>query len=161
MAWIFSLSIECGIAESDAKFICQYFEGLIVKFKDGQDTTFSTHILIDGEKNYWAVVSSRHIKVGGSDSPVLTDSQYTSEAGWQLYKKLKAAPVVFRYALVGWEVEEFRTFSQLDKEDLELGVFPGLVISNEIWERFGKPSHFEPFNESHFWQIYQGELVSY
>jgi hypothetical protein len=53
-----------------------------------------------------------------------------TELGMLLYKHLRIAPP-FRYALVGVEVDEFRTYSELI-EDLPNLSIPGLVLAKKI-----------------------------
>lgn len=161
MAWIFSLSIECSTNENAAKSICEHFEDLRISFVDGLFAIFKADIRNDSEKNYWVLVSSRNMKVGGEASPVLTEKKYTSEAGKQLYERLKTVSAPFRFALVGWEVDEFLTYSQLNKDDLAEGVMLGLVISEEVCECFGRPAHFVQFKDGYYWQAYKGEEMDY
>jgi hypothetical protein len=53
-----------------------------------------------------------------------------TELGIFLYHTLRLAPS-FRYALVGVEVDEFRTYSELT-EDLSKLSLPGLVLAKEL-----------------------------
>ena len=67
-----------------------------------------------------------------------------------LYKALKTAPPVYRYALAGIEVSEFRSYSELI-EDLPTLNLPGLVISTELNKRLTEYVEFSP---GYVWQPY-------
>jgi hypothetical protein len=78
-----------------------------------------------------------------------------SEMGHLLYERLRSAPE-FRYALVGKETDEFRAFDELDQDVLG-PAFAGLVLSEAIWDRLGRPAPFEPFRPGYVWRPYLGE----
>jgi hypothetical protein len=52
-----------------------------------------------------------------------------------LYKYLKTAPSVYRYALIGLEVDEFRELNELMKKN-SLSIFPGLIINERLGKEF-------------------------
>ncbi|GFE70259.1 hypothetical protein [Chroococcus sp. FPU101] len=64
---------------------------------------------------------------------------------------------MFRYALVGVEVDEFRTYSKLI-EDSAILSFSGLVLSKTIWAEIGKPSTCRDFSLGYVWKPYEGEV---
>lgn len=67
-----------------------------------------------------------------------------------LYASLRSAPS-FRYALVGVEVDSFRTESELDDDLVSRGI-DGLVISDAIWDRLGRPERFVRFRPGYYWR---------
>ncbi|WP_199308401.1 MULTISPECIES: hypothetical protein [Aphanizomenon] len=115
MAWIFSLSAECGSDENSAKKFAQYFgeirgyQWLLLK-----STIYvcRTDIFQDIEDNWWCRVYpervySDNVSEVGIYSP---ESAYLmTELGLLFYEALKFDSS-FRYALVGVEVDEFRTY---------------------------------------------------
>jgi hypothetical protein len=92
----------------------------------------------------------------GIDSP---ESAYLmTELGILLYQSLRFAPP-FRYALVGVEVDEFRTYSELI-EDLPGLSIPGLVLARNIKPDLETLPAIRSFNPSHVWQPYAGEIYN-
>lgn len=78
-------------------------------------------------------------------------------AGHQLYDLLRTAPPVYRYALAGVETDEFRTYDELAADWAALTIFPGLVISDDIWAAAGRPPEFGAFAPGYRWIPYNGE----
>ena len=78
-----------------------------------------------------------------------------TEIGIFLYQSLRFAPP-FRYALVGMEVDEFRTYSELIEEPAL--VFPGLVLAEAVWQATGASSVFRSFSLGYVWKPYEGEV---
>jgi hypothetical protein len=92
----------------------------------------------------------------GIDSP---ESAYLmTELGILLYQSLRFAPP-FRYALVGVEVDEFRTYSELIEESCNLSI-PGLVLAKAIAQKRGTLPLFRPFSPGYVWQPYAGEVYN-
>ena len=92
----------------------------------------------------------------GIDSP---ESAYLmTELGILLYQSLRFAPI-FRYALVGVEVDEFRTYSELIEESSSLSI-PGLVLAKPLEREFGVLPIFRSFSPSYVWQPYAGEIYN-
>lgn len=81
-----------------------------------------------------------------------------TELGILLYQSLRFAPP-FRYALVGVEVDEFRTYSELIEDLFDLHI-PGLVLSEVFKERVGESSAFRSFSRGYIWQPYAGEIYN-
>jgi hypothetical protein len=65
----------------------------------------------------------------------------------------------FRYALVGVEIDEFRTYSELIEESSNLSI-PGLVLSQSIARELGIFPAFRSFSPSYVWQPYAGEVYN-
>jgi hypothetical protein len=79
-----------------------------------------------------------------------------TELGILLYQQLQSAPP-FRYALVGVEVDEFRTHGELILEAI-VPSFPGLVLAEIVWRSLGASTLFRPFSSGYVWQPYEGEV---
>ncbi|WP_227498589.1 hypothetical protein [Synechococcus sp. PCC 7336] len=79
-----------------------------------------------------------------------------TELGILLYQRLQSAPP-FRYALVGLEVDEFRTYSESISE-ATVPSFPGLVLAEMVWRSLGASILFRPFSPGYVWQPYEGEV---
>jgi hypothetical protein len=156
MAWIFSLSAECGVDESSAKKFAQYFEGMSWVMSNGQKCLCQVDIFQDMEENWWCRVSPRNFSKVGIISP---ESAYLiTELGILLYQSLRFAPL-FRYALVGVEVDEFRTYSELMENLFNLSI-PELVLSTIFEKQVGKLSAFCSFIPGYIWQPYAGEIYN-
>jgi hypothetical protein len=154
MAWIFSLSAECGSDESNAhKFTQHYFEGISWLLSNGRQCQCRTDIFQDIEENWWCRVSPNNLSKVGIESP---ESAYLmTELGILLYQSLRVAPS-FRYALVGVEVDEFRTYSELIADLPNLSM-PGLVLAEAIEQELEIFPAFRSFSPSYVWQPYAGE----
>jgi hypothetical protein len=63
------------------------------------------------------------------------------------------------YALVGVEVDEFRTYSELLSESPDL-VIPGLVLAIEVANELRVSSTFRSFISGYVWQPYKGEIYN-
>jgi hypothetical protein len=156
MAWIFSLSAECGSDESNAYKFAQHFEGISWLLSNGRQCQCRTDRFQDIEENWWCRVSPSNLSEVGIDSP---ESAYLmTELGILLYQSLKFAPT-FRYALVGVEVDEFRTYSELIEESSNLSI-PGLVLAQSIQQELGILPVFRSFSPSYVWQPYAGEIYN-
>jgi hypothetical protein len=157
MAWIFSLSAECGSDESDADEFAGYFEGISWILSNGRECQCRTDTFQDIEENWWCRVSPSNLSEVGIDSP---ESAYLmTELGILFYQSLRFAPT-FRYGLVGVEVDEFRTYSELIEDLSNLSV-PGLVVTKTLEpELKGKLSAFRSFSPGYVWQPYAGEVYN-
>jgi hypothetical protein len=101
-------------------------------------------------------VSPNNLSGVGIDSP---ESAYLmTELGILLYQSLRFAPP-FRYALVGVEVDEFRTYSELIEESSNLYI-PGLVLAKTLERELEILPVFRFFSPSHVWQPYAGEIYN-
>ena len=164
MAWVYSLSAECGSDKNQAEIFAKHFEDLSFELVTGKTSVCSVEIHADEENNWWASIFPSNITRSNGCS--LTDAVEISEVGFCLYKQLKSSPQ-FRFALFGCEVEEFRLYSQLVDDvatyrdgRIEFNnhsVFKGLVLSLEIWEELGKPIAFFSFTDNYRWRVYEGK----
>jgi hypothetical protein len=156
MAWSFGLAAECGELETDAARFCQYFQGSVLNLNDGSSFECRGDIFQDLEDNWWCRVCPQGISLTGINTP---ETAYVmTEIGILLYRLLQSAPA-FRFALVGVEVDEFRTYQELieDREILAV-LFPGLVLANPVWQSIGSPGSFRKFVGDYVWLSYAGEV---
>lgn len=154
MAWTFSLSAECGAEQVAAEQFAQHFDGLSWVLANGQQSQCHTAVFQDIEENWWCQVCPSGISEVGIDR---ADSAYQmTELGILLYQQLQSAPP-FRYALVGVEVDEFRTYHELISETT-VPSFPGLVLAETVWRSLGASPVFRPFSPGYVWQPYEGEV---
>lgn len=154
MSWIFSLSVECGTEQTDAEHFSHYFEGVSWVISNNNQSHCHTGIFQDIEDNWWCRVSFSSIGGVGIDTP--ETAHIMTEIGILLYQHLRFAPK-FRYALVGLEVDEFRTYSELIEEASPQS-FPGLVLAETIWQKVGSPPTFRAFSSGYVWKPYEGEV---
>lgn len=153
MAWMFTLSAECGREQAGAEQFAQHFEELSWVLSNGKQSQCHTSIFQDIEENWWCRVCPSGVSELGIDTP---ESAYLmTELGILLYQRLRSAPP-FRYALVGVEVDEFRTYSELIEEPSL--AFPGLVLAETVWQLTGSSSAFRPFSPRYVWKPYEGEV---
>jgi len=123
---------------------------------NGRPCQCRTAIFQDIEANWWCRVCPNNISEVGIDAP---ESAYLmTELGILLYQHLRSAPS-FRYALVGVEVDEFRTYSELLEENSDLPI-PGLVLAVEVGRKMGMSPAFRPFSAGYVWQPYEGEVYN-
>ncbi|WP_242541274.1 hypothetical protein [Phormidium pseudopriestleyi] len=117
---------------------------------------YQTDIFQDMEKNWWCRVCANNLSEVGITTP---ESAYMmTELGILFYQILRLT-ASFRYALVGVEVDEFRTYSEL-MEDLPDLSIPGLVLAQNLTEGVETMPGFKPFNSTHIWQPYEGETYT-
>jgi hypothetical protein len=154
MTWAFSLSAECGAEQIVAEQFAQHFNELSWVFSNGMQTQCHTSIFQDLEENWWCRVCPDNLSGIGIDSPDVAYSM--TELGILLYQRLQSAPP-FRFALVGVEIDEFRTYSELSSDILDTR-FPGLVIAETVWRSFGASDLFRPFSLGYVWHPYEGEV---
>ena len=156
MAWIFSLSAECGSDESKADKFAQYFQGMSLLLSNGRQCQCRTDIFQDIEENWWCRVSPNNLSEVGIDG--LESAYSMTELGILLYQSLGFAPT-FRYALVGVEVDEFRTYTELIEESSNLSI-PGVVLAKPLAGELGILPVFRSFSPSYVWQPYAGEVYN-
>lgn len=154
MAWTFSLSAECGAEQVAAEQFAQHFDGLSWVLSNGTQSQSRTAAFQDLEKNWWCRVCPSGISEVGSDASNI--AYQMTELGIFLYQRLQSAPL-FRYALVGLEVDEFRTYSELNAES-PVPSFPGLVLAETVWRSLGASTLFRPFSPGYVWHPYEGEV---
>ena len=158
MAWIYSLSAECGSAHTAAENFVNHFDHTELALSLGRRSVCKTSLQQEDEGIWWGVVVpvglSRGYPNHNYDERI---AQVSREICAFLYDHLKGVPS-FRYALVGCEVDEFRTFTELVTEDSEMiKRLAGLVIQHDIWQRLSRPSWFEPFAPGYLWLPYEEE----
>jgi hypothetical protein len=154
MTWAFSLSAECGVEQIAAEQFAQHFDGLPWILSNGYSLQCQTAIFQDLEGNWWCRVTPNNVGEVGIDAPHIA---YTmTELGILLYQRLWSAPT-FRYALVGVEVDEFRTYSELSAEIPEAS-FPGLVLAETVGRSFEPLDRYRPFSPGYVWHPYEGEV---
>ncbi|WP_410675720.1 hypothetical protein [Amycolatopsis sp. cmx-4-68] len=141
MAWIFALNAECGERETHARDLARHFDGRPARvFSDGA--------------GWWCGVAPEDPSGKGIESA--EDATAMTAAARQLYWLLRTAPPVYRYALAGVETDGFRTYAELMAED-DLTIFPGLVVSEDIWTATGQRAEFSSFAPGYRWLPYRGE----
>jgi hypothetical protein len=147
MAWIFSLSAECGPQQEAAEAVANHFRGLTVTLEDGSSYPCGTGTFHDGE-GWWATVCPDGVTRNGINNE--QERQQLTAISIALYEHLRSAPA-FRYALVGVEVDGFRYFRELD-DDVVTMDFNGLVVSDAVWNHLGSPTIFVPFKPGYRWR---------
>ena len=156
MAWIFSLSAECGSDESKAKLFAQYFEGVTWTLSNGRQCQCRTDTFQDIDEDWWCRVYPNNISELGIES---SERAYLmTELGILFYQHLRSAPK-FRYALVGVEVDEFRTYSEL-LEDASNLLTPGLVLADDVRQVLELYSAYRAFSPGYVWLPYEGEIYN-
>jgi hypothetical protein len=156
MAWSFGLAAECGELEANAANFCQHFQGSILNLNDGSSVECRGGIFQDLDDNWWCRVCPQGVRLTGVDTP--ETAYLMTEIGILLYRLLQLAPA-FRFALVGVEVDEFRTYHELIEDRSILAVlFPGLVLAHPVWKSIGSPGSFRKFAGDYVWQSYGGEV---
>jgi hypothetical protein len=130
VAWLFELAVECGEDRDAAEEFAAFFDGKRKR-------------LTDGGGPWWV----RVVPSGMGQSGILPQNERRSEelSAW-LYALLRKAPD-FRIALVGVEVEEFRTVDHLQGPD---DLVPGMVVSRAIWLDMHMPRMAE-FRDGYLW----------
>jgi hypothetical protein len=153
MTWAFSLSAECGAEQVAAEQFAQHFDGVSWALSNASLSQCYTNIFQDMEENWWCRVCPGGINAV-EDTP---ESAYLmTELGILLYQRLRSAPP-FRYALVGLEVDEFRTYRELSTES-PVPSFPGLVLAETVWRLLGTSAIFRRFSSGYVWKPYEGEV---
>ncbi|MBC7970041.1 MAG: hypothetical protein H7Z11_07945 [Verrucomicrobia bacterium] len=154
MAWIFSLSAECGGEQVAAVQFAQHFDTAAWMLSDGRQVLCQSEVFQDLDTNWWCRVFPSGISEVGINTP--ETAYLMTELGILLYQRLRSAPT-FRYALVGVEVDEFRTYGEL-LEDSSTVAFPGLVMAETVWRVMGAAPAFRPFTFGYVWTLYEGEV---
>jgi hypothetical protein len=156
MAWVFSLSAECGASRQDAETFRDYFQGLALTLSDGKQISCSADTYFqDRDGNWWTIVIPEGMVIGGNYGDLtLRQKERASEVGFLLYEHLKSAPI-FRYAIVGLEVDGFLEESEFKTTDLNL--YDGIVLSKEFYERLNIQNKLEEFTADYYWRPYLGE----
>jgi hypothetical protein len=154
MAWVFSLSAECGAEPSKASALAQHFEGISWVLSNGCQVRCRCRVFQDIEENWWCQVRPIGLPEVGVTTPEM--AYWMTELGILLYQRLQSA-LTFRYALVGVEVDEFRTYSELGDE-VSSDRLAGLVLDEALWRSLGTALGFRPFSLGYVWKPYEGEM---
>jgi hypothetical protein len=154
MTWIFSLSAECGAEQVAAEQFAHHFDNVSWMLSNGSQIQCHADIFQDIEENWWCRVCPSDISEIGMGTP--ETAYLMTELGILLYQHLRTAPT-FRYALVGVEVDEFRTYPEL-LEESPAPAFPGLVLAETLWQRIGASTAFRLFSLGYVWKPYEGEV---
>ena len=153
MAWIFSLSVECGSQKNAAEQLASHFADSAWVLSNGRESHCRVDLFQDIEDNWWCRVCPSQISEIGVNVP---EAAYLmTELGILLYQRLRTAPT-FRYGMVGIEVDEFRTYSELLEESTV--AIPGLVLASSVRKELGQASGFQTFSSGYIWQPYEGEV---
>ncbi|PSB56366.1 hypothetical protein [Chamaesiphon polymorphus] len=154
MAWVFSLSAECGTEQSQTEKFANHFRDLTWTIDNGIQSQCQVDIFTDVEGNWWCRVCPSGLSQIGIDAP---ESAYLmTELGILLYQRLRFAPP-FRYGIVGVEVDEFRTYSE-SICDPTVANLAGIVVDRDMWQLLGSPSALRSFATGYFWKPYEGEV---
>ncbi|MGW4060916.1 hypothetical protein ACWEGE_21705 [Amycolatopsis sp. NPDC004747] len=141
MARTFALNAECGERETHARDLARHFDG----WPAG---------VFEDKNAWWCAVAPEGLSRTGANSA--EEAAALTAAGRRLYWLLRTAPPVYRYALAGLETGGFRSYDELMAED-DLTIFPGLVVSEDIWTRTGRRAEFSDFAPGYRWLPYRGE----
>ena len=156
MAYIYFLSIECGSDRGPAEAVCRHFEGLSFTLSDGFYTECKSETHLDEEGNWWAAIVPSGFSMGCPTDPTrINESKrdvLEAELNLLLYERLKTAPP-FRFADVGLESLEFRTYRELcEPGELWHYLWHGLVLSEPLWDHLNRHPSFVPFSDSYVWR---------
>jgi len=154
MAWVFSLSAECGTEQSQAEKFAEHFRGLTWTIDRGIQSQCQVGIFTDMEGNWWCRVCPSELSQIGIDAPESADLM--TELEILLYQRLRSAPA-FRYGIVGVEVDEFRIYSELT-DDPTVVSLPGIVVDRDMWQLLGSPSTLRSFATGYLWKPDEGEV---
>jgi hypothetical protein len=153
MAYIFELAVECGPNKEDAEAVGKSFDGYQIKVKGSQGDLLSLCRVAcwqDKEKNWWCSVIPSGVSLGGLDNTIKSKEEILQVTS-SLYDRLRCAPC-FRYAVAGFEVTPFDTYSELLRDKgPNHEPFDGLVLSQTLWEEIARPAGYEPFTGDTFW----------
>lgn len=130
MVWLYSLSVECNSKESAEQVSDSVKPVPFIECVSYPDI----------ENNWWTVITI---------DPNL--GYYELQLNIILYHCLQSIPYVYRYALVGLEVYEFRTYSELIEEK-NINSFKGLVVSNSLKDLLHiNNKEWKVFNDGYLW----------
>lgn len=149
MAWIFSLSIECGEDQSNAEAVRSTFCNLGLNFEYG------SRLSQDNENNWWCIVTPTY-QSSTKENKNAADLEKGLELLANYFSNLNSQSIYFRYGLVGLEVDLFREYSEL-KTDKDFYRFPGLVICKNAFAELEEvvdqyPKKFEEINQN-YWRV--------
>ncbi len=149
MGWFLEVSAECGPERQTAEALSEYVSTLILPVSESLTTTCWSEVRQDEEKNWWCIAIPQGANY--DTTPRLFSGEEQVKALVEtLYSHLQTSPA-FRYASIGYESEEFMTFSVLLRDLNQLNL-EGLVVNEQLWHQAGQPTNFVPFASGYRWQ---------
>src|SRR5438105_8135360 len=112
MALLFELAAEFDKNKAAASEFAKHFSGLTYQLSGNRLSRINAYprdIRRDSEGNYWCAVVPSGASITGRPDRIVENEEELTALGFFLYEHLRSAPA-FRYAYVGYEAEEFRTF---------------------------------------------------
>jgi len=162
MAIVFELYVEC-LEKSDADNIASHFSNF--KFELLNGTAVSVHVTQQFGSNGAfgvAVFPKLGLSLGIRS---LQNALDCTEAGLRLYKYLQEAPK-FDFAHVGIEAEQ-TSMADLSNFIHPIGTLGSetwmnlqCVVSDNLYEKLGRPKYFREFRPGYMWNRYCGENYS-
>jgi hypothetical protein len=149
MALYFNAMVDCGRDEGSCLHIARIFDGLQISF--GSDvTTHCSSRAYQAEGGTWRVNIQPMGASNGSCIPgdVPRDELLCNSGRYgiaiAIYDKLRTQ-TGYRYALVGFETQDYETF-----EDFPPG-WSGLVMREDLIGHHSKSPRLEPFSHGYLW----------
>jgi hypothetical protein len=154
MAWLFGMTIECGLDRDAGQRVVHHFAGFTVASKAGSPSRFTVELDHDpwgeGRGEYWVSVVSDEFRSG--ESPA--SDERLAELRDGLYRRLRTAPP-YRFALVGVEVFATVTYEALlellDDPSSLSPAYDGLVLRADDVAATSAASLFTPFSDGYRW----------
>src|SRR5690242_10865201 len=103
MAWIYSLSAEVGERPEAAAAFASHFKDFTALLLDGSQYPCGADTHKDFAGGWWVCVCPDNVNRSGG-----VPGDLKNQLALLLYNRLREAPP-FRYALIGTEVDDFRT----------------------------------------------------
>lgn len=128
MAWLFSLSVECGASEAHASEL--------VRALSGRVHAQHTRIFQANDGSFWGVLRP---------SVDIDDEEAVTRATESVLKALSNYAGAYRFGLAGVEVDEARTWSEVVDDVTEGSSLDCLVLSDESYSALGRPKEFSSF----------------
>ena len=147
MAFLFQLVIECDDKESEALRVRGHFEGQAFTLPSGKNLRLEIDEVCQDELGRWWV--SVIVKDGDRFLQIIDEPVLLAEAGKRLYERLRTVNG-YRFALTGFEILQFNHIEALP-EFLGRPSMRGLVLSEEVFQKFGQPNGFSPFSDGYQW----------
>ena len=153
MAYFYWMVIDCGSDQNASSAVAQHFAEFPLQLASGFRTSCEIYNHIQLADGSWFVkVYPRGAKLGGEITEELSPEVITEIAAL-LYQRLKSCPT-FRYALANWEATVLEFPSGLNPADLNDPHYEGLVLSQSLWEQYGKPERYRLFSDGYVWKPY-------
>jgi hypothetical protein len=154
MALIFEMAVECGREKKDANAVSQHFQDITINAGTSEQPLLSTMRIStwqDGEGNWWCSIFPSGVSRTGRQDNTIRSAPQVYLIAMGLYRRLMEVRH-FRYAVCGYEVTPFDTYSKLlkDKGGAHKPL-TGLVLSRAIYEQLGRPVGYREFGEQSYW----------